>query len=100
MTTTIDRPTLPRFWDYSGLAELLGVEESWLRNNIRHLPHSKIGGKVRFTESDVARIFDLYHVEPDVEQPAPAEPVAPVAVVTGPHPLADVVKPRRARKRA
>ncbi|SFK75190.1 hypothetical protein [Streptomyces pini] len=86
---------LPGFYDYKRAAELLApVEESWLRNNIRSLPHSKIGGVVFFTDSDIAEMFRLFHIEPGGRKPADPQPAA-----SGPHPLADVIKPRRGRAR-
>lgn len=91
---------LPWLHTYEQAAELLApVEESWLRNNVRKLPHSKIGGVVFFTDDDIARIArDLYHVEPQNEPRTRASSALAAAVPSGPHPLADL-KPRRASRR-
>ncbi|WP_323180382.1 helix-turn-helix domain-containing protein [Streptomyces sp. NBC_00102] len=49
---------------YAEAAAVLKVEESWLRRHIRKLPHSKLGGHVRFTDEDLRRVVDLFHQEP------------------------------------
>ncbi|MFJ5843574.1 helix-turn-helix domain-containing protein [Streptomyces sp. NPDC092903] len=49
---------------YAEAAAILRVEESWLRRHIKRLPHSKLGGRVRFTDEDLRRVVDLFHQEP------------------------------------
>jgi hypothetical protein len=68
---------------YPEAAEILRVEESWLRRHIKALPHSKKGRVVTFTDADLERIDALTHHEPTT---------GPLAVVPAPgsgaHPLA------------
>ncbi|WP_346772015.1 helix-turn-helix domain-containing protein [Streptomyces sp. JH34] len=49
---------------YAEAAAILKVDESWLRRHIKKMPHSKLGGRVRFTDEDVRRIVALFHQEP------------------------------------
>lgn len=63
-----------RLYDYAEAAEELRVLESWLRNNIRRLPHIKIGGTVFFTDADLDRILTMHHIEP--EQAAQQTPIS------------------------
>nr|WTB31419.1 helix-turn-helix domain-containing protein [Streptomyces sp. NBC_00830] len=79
---------------YSEAAAALGVEESWLRRHIKKLPHSKLGGRVRFTDSDLQRIIDLFHREPSTAQSA-------TPCSGGAHPLGTLRPlPRSAKRRA
>ncbi|MFJ9128877.1 helix-turn-helix domain-containing protein [Streptomyces sp. NPDC102340] len=69
---------------YPEAAAELRVSESWLRKNIKSLPHSKKGRVVTFTAEDLKRIDELCHHEPTT---------GPLAIVAapkadGPHPLA------------
>ncbi|GGW15870.1 hypothetical protein GCM10018980_51140 [Streptomyces capoamus] len=68
-------------------AELPGVSESWLRKNIKKLPHTKIGRVVYFTDSDIERIDALFHHEPTTGPLA----AVPAGASTGPHPLGHLV---------
>lgn len=85
---------MTRRLSYPEAAAELGVKESWLRDNIRKLPHRKVGRVVYFLDADLERIDQLFHVEPE------HGPLAPVAPVTGPgaHPLQNL-KPLPARTR-
>ncbi|WP_199572667.1 helix-turn-helix domain-containing protein [Streptomyces murinus] len=49
---------------YPEAAEILRVEESWLRRHIKRLPHSKKGRVVTFSDADLDRIDALFHHEP------------------------------------
>jgi hypothetical protein len=87
---------MTRRLSYEEAAAELGVKESWLRDNIRQLPHGKLGRRVYFTDADLARIDQVFHVEPDR---GPLARPALVPAMAGPHPLRDL-KPlggRRAR---
>jgi hypothetical protein len=46
---------------YPEAAQILRVEESWLRRHIKKLPHSKKGRVVTFTDADLDRIDGLFH---------------------------------------
>ncbi|MEU3563541.1 DNA-binding protein [Kitasatospora sp. NPDC006786] len=52
------------FLDYSGLAALLDINESWLRRHIKRLPHEKYGREVRFSAENVVEIRKLHTVQP------------------------------------
>lgn len=45
--------------DIPGLAEFLGVSESWIykRAAARLIPHSRVAGQIRFTEEHVQQIL-------------------------------------------
>lgn len=60
--------------DYPGLAALLNIPESWLRRNIKRLPHQKYGQYVRFGADEAAQIQELHRVQPG---PAAVPTVAP-----------------------
>lgn len=49
---------------YAEAAEELGLTESWMRKNIKRLPHSKPGRTVYFTDADLKRIDEIFHHEP------------------------------------
>ncbi|KJS60671.1 helix-turn-helix domain-containing protein [Streptomyces rubellomurinus] len=66
--------------DYAGLAEVLGITESWLRRHIRELPHEKYGRAVRFSAENVAEIRNIYSVQPETK-------LSTVVVQVGPVPL-------------
>ncbi|MEV0441866.1 helix-turn-helix domain-containing protein [Streptomyces spectabilis] len=53
-----------RRYKYSEAAEILRVEERWLRRHIKKLPHSKKGRAVTFSDEDLDRIDALHHHEP------------------------------------
>lgn len=69
---------MERWLDIDGLADLLGVSRSWVRDKVtaRELPHHRPGRHVRFTPEDVEAIAAL------TSEPVRAEPRA-VASVTG-----------------
>lgn len=81
-------------YKYPKAAEILGVEESWLRRHIKKLPHSKPGRVVYFTEADLERIDELFHHEPTAG-PLAAAP-APGASA---HPMSNL-RPLPSRSRA
>jgi len=85
---------MSRRYDYPKAAEELGCEESWLRRNIKQLPHSKKGRKVTFTDEDLDRIDQLTHHEPSTGPLA----IAPASAPQGAHPLSNLrpLPPRRA----
>jgi len=66
-----DEPTPFRLSDYSEAAAVLKVEESWLRRHIKKLPHTKLGGRVLFTDSDLQGIVAMFHHEPGTAAPGP-----------------------------
>jgi hypothetical protein len=82
---------------YAEAATELRIKEKWLRDNIRKLPHSKLGRFVYFTDADLERIDELFHYEP-TSGPL-ASPVPIQTKRTGEHPLA-ALKPLPARRRA
>lgn len=69
---------------YPEAAEILRVEESWLRRHIKKLPHSKKGRAVTFSDADLERIDALHHHEPTVGPLAAAPVLVPG---DGSHPL-------------
>lgn len=71
-------------YTYPEAAEKLPVTESWLRKNIKKLPRTKIGRVVYFTDEDLARIDQLFHIEPSTGPLA----IVPAPAVKGSHPLA------------
>lgn len=81
--------------DYRAAAEELGVKESWLRRNIKSLPHSKKGNTVTFTDADLERIDQMHHHEPPN---ALGAPVTALPALAGAHPLRDL-KPAGALRR-
>ncbi|WP_367140400.1 MULTISPECIES: helix-turn-helix domain-containing protein [Streptomyces] len=81
-------------YTYPEAAEILRVEESWLRRHIKKLPHSKKGRVVTFSEADLDAIDALHHNAP-VTGPLAAAPAA------GGRPLASLKPlPGRSRLRA
>ncbi|MFJ1657222.1 helix-turn-helix domain-containing protein [Streptomyces anthocyanicus] len=80
---------------YPDAAEVLGVEESWLRRHIKQLPHSKLGRVVYFTDADLERIDATFHHEPTTGPLAAARTPSTTAA---PHPLASLRPlPRRGK---
>ncbi|GAA1904494.1 helix-turn-helix domain-containing protein [Streptantibioticus ferralitis] len=76
-----DMPMPISLHSYPEAAAALKVDESWLRRHIKKLPHTKLGGRVLFTDSDLRRIIDLFH-----QEPGPG--IRPTAIrAAGPHPL-------------
>ncbi|MEU1496109.1 DNA-binding protein [Streptomyces sp. NPDC005732] len=65
---------------YPEAAQILRVEETWLRRHIKQLPHSKKGRVVTFSDEDLDRIDALHHHEPTsgplAAVPAPVEGAA------------------------
>ncbi len=49
---------------YQEAAARLNIPVKWLQTHIKSLPHFKYGHYVRFSESDIERIHDMFHVEP------------------------------------
>lgn len=95
------RPPRPKLYDYGEAAAELRIEESWLRDHIRELPHSKFGGRVWFTDADLARIPSLFHHEPgDAAPRAPTrQPDAPATRYdTSQQPTLSQLKPRGTRR--
>jgi hypothetical protein len=74
----------PKRHTYAEAAEILRVEERWLRRNIMKLPHSKKGATVTFSDEDLDRIDALHHYEPTSGPLA----IVPAPVSSGAHPLA------------
>lgn len=72
---------------YPEAAQVLRVEESWLRRHIKQLPHSKKGRVVTFSDDDLARIDALTHYEPTA---GPLAAAPPVKASAGPHPLSSL----------
>jgi hypothetical protein len=72
---------------YPEAAEILRVEESWLRRHIKQLPHSKKGRKVTFSDADLDRIDVLTHYEPTTG-PLAAAPLPQLGAT--PHPLSNL----------
>lgn len=71
-------------YTYPEAAAELRVEETWLRRNIRTLPHSKKGRTVTFTDADLEQIDRMHHREPANGS------VAPVTPLPSAHPLRDL----------
>lgn len=74
-------------YDYAEAAEVLRVEESWLRRHIKKLPHSKKGRKVTFSDADLDRIDAMTHHEPTS---GPLAVAPPPQNGTGLHPLSSL----------
>lgn len=74
---------MKRRHSYPEAAEILRVEESWLRRHIKSLPHSKKGRTVTFSDEDLDRIDALTHHEPTTGPwaivPAPSASAHPLA---------------------
>lgn len=70
---------------YPEAAEILRVEESWLRRHIKRLPHTKLGRVVTFSDADLERIDQIHHHEPTTGLLA-LLPSAPAGA--GVHPMA------------
>lgn len=87
---------MKRRLSYGEAAAELKVSESWLRGNIKRLPHGKLGRSVYFTDSDLERIDELFHREPER---GPLAVVKPIPATAGAHPLAGL-KPLPARRTA
>lgn len=84
---------------YPEAAEILRVEETWLRRHIRQLPHSKKGRVVTFSDEDLKRIDELFHHEPSV---GPLAAGSRVPAARSAHPLAHLkpLPPRGAAVRS
>lgn len=84
-------------YSYPEAAQELGVKETWLRDNIRKLPHKKLGRVVYFLDADLDRIDQMFHHEP---LDGPVAPVTPLPTkATGPIAARDL-KPLGARRPA
>jgi hypothetical protein len=79
---------------YPEAAQILRVEESWLRRHIKKLPHSKKGRVVTFSDADLERIDALFHHEPTTGPLAAA--AAPASGISS-HPLSNL-RPLPGRK--
>jgi hypothetical protein len=55
--------------DYAGAAEVLDLPETWLRRNIKRIPHEKYGKYVRFGPEHLQAIRAMHEVLP-VGRPA------------------------------
>jgi len=68
---------------YAEAADILRVDERWLRRHIARLPHSKKGRAVTFSDEDLDRIDALHHHEPTTGPlaivPAPSQSAHPMA---------------------
>jgi hypothetical protein len=58
-----ERGPAPRF-TYPEAAEILRLNEKFLRNSIKKIPHSKKGQTVTFSMADLNAIDAMYHHEP------------------------------------
>jgi hypothetical protein len=81
--------------NYREAAQILRVEETWLRRHIKKLPHSKKGRVVTFSDADLDRIDALFHHEPTTG-PLAVAPEVPPSV--GSHPLSNL-RPLPGRKK-
>lgn len=61
--------------DYKAASKKLRLPESWLRRNIRSLPHQKYGQHVRFGAEELAEIQAAHRVRP--VDPAAVPHIAP-----------------------
>jgi hypothetical protein len=61
--------------DYAAAAKKLKLPQSWLRRNIKRLPHQKYGQHVRFGPEEIAEIQAIHRVRP--ADPAALPHVAP-----------------------
>ena len=67
----------PLLVDYAGAATILGLDSpNWLQENIRNLPHTRLGKYVRFSEQNLVDIVRLHLVQPALV-PTEAPTVAP-----------------------
>ncbi|MFD9064214.1 helix-turn-helix domain-containing protein [Kitasatospora purpeofusca] len=66
------------FLTYEGLADLLGVTDTWLRRHIKKLPHEKYGREIRFFPEHVAEIRRIFSVTPVSNPTGKTGPVGPV----------------------
>ncbi|GCD94043.1 hypothetical protein [Embleya hyalina] len=92
----------PLSYDYAGAAAELNCYESWLRDNIGRLPHSKLGQSVAFTTEHLATILRMFEVVPHVS-PIPLTAAAGLDIAPrrarSQTPIPDL-KPRGGRRRA
>ncbi|MEV8395628.1 MULTISPECIES: hypothetical protein [unclassified Streptomyces] len=51
-------------YDIEEAAKLLRCFPRYLEDNLRHLPHQKIGAAVAFDERDIEAIRDMHRVRP------------------------------------
>ncbi|MDH6134632.1 hypothetical protein P3T37_004036 [Kitasatospora sp. MAA4] len=65
--------------DYAGAAEVLDLPETWLRRNIRRIPHTKFGKHVRFSDDHLRVIRAMHEVLP--ARPLPAITAGPASLV-------------------
>ncbi|MFI9200218.1 helix-turn-helix domain-containing protein [Streptomyces sp. NPDC053048] len=70
---------------YPEAAEILRVEETWLRRHIKKLPHSKKGRVVTFSSADLDAIDAQFHHSPTSGPLVTAGPTS-----GGVHPLASL----------
>ncbi|MFB7905210.1 hypothetical protein ACFC1T_02110 [Kitasatospora sp. NPDC056076] len=52
--------------DYAGAADFLDLPETWLRRNIRRIPHEKYGKYVRFGPEHLEAIRAMHAVIPAI----------------------------------
>lgn len=70
----------PLLVDYDGCATILGLDSAnWLEENIRVLPHTRLGRYVRFSEDNMREIVTLHLVRP--AQSAPTTQQVPAALL-------------------
>jgi hypothetical protein len=80
----IQRPrpvgSAPLSYDYAAAAAELNCFESWLRDNIRSLPHCKLGQSVAFLPAHLELILQMHEVLPHVS-PIPLKAAAALDIV-------------------
>lgn len=66
-------PTLPRYYEEKELADALGVHVITARRLRvqQDWPHSRVGGRIRYSEEDIASIRERLKAEP---APKPGRP--------------------------
>ncbi|MER7814046.1 hypothetical protein [Streptomyces sp. NPDC096153] len=69
-------------------AELLGCKPRYLEDNLKRLPHQKIGASVVFDEDEIAEIKAMHRVRPASAQAEPAP--APISIAH--------IQPKRRRR--
>ncbi|MFJ6935733.1 hypothetical protein [Streptomyces sp. NPDC101132] len=80
--------TISRNYSLEQAADILGCAPRYLEDNLRKLPHQKIGAAVAFDDDELAEIKDMHRVRPTA---APAQ--APVVKA-----LSQIQPVRRSRK--
>ncbi|MGW7710924.1 hypothetical protein [Streptomyces sp. NPDC054771] len=64
-------------------AQVLRCYPTYLRDNLRRLPHQKIGGAVVFDESELLAIKDMHRARPEPQEGAVAgQPALALATIT------------------